>query len=97
MKYFKQAPRLKMELLKSLGEPYTMRIIDMEWCVYRDFGKYDVEISGGRVKQQPIHIFVWKKHPYYQIVEHHLSLTPEVKQIAELLNDIADRYENRLT
>ena len=35
----------KQELLNYLGKEYNAKNIDMEPCIYRDFGDYDIELS----------------------------------------------------
>lgn len=41
------ATRHMKELCDELGKEYSIKIIDGEWVIYRDFHNgYDVEISG---------------------------------------------------
>ena len=51
----------KQALLDYLGFGYRPRVIDFEECIYRDFGEYDVEISGGHRKGDRVIIYLWRK------------------------------------
>ena len=51
-----------------LGNDYIVKNIDLEPCIYRDFGSYDVEISGGYYTR-PFRIYVWQTKPYMRIME----------------------------
>ncbi|WP_187377779.1 hypothetical protein [Paenibacillus senegalimassiliensis] len=47
-------------VLEYLGEPYTVKVIDLEDCAYRRLNdKYDIEISGCNRKTKPFHVYVW--------------------------------------
>lgn len=88
------SPRQK-ELLAFLGEDYCRNVIDGEPVIYRDFGAYDVEISGGHRKNQPVSIYVWQKAEGMTIIERHTGLPQNHEQIKALLDDITSRYMNR--
>ena len=50
------------ELKKALGENYSIRTIDLEKCLYRDFGNgFNVEISGcSRAnRKRPTTLYLW--------------------------------------
>ena len=50
------------KLCKSLGKEYRIQYIDMERCIYRDFGNnFDVEISGTHTtsKRRTADIYLW--------------------------------------
>jgi hypothetical protein len=49
------------QTLEYLGPDYTMKVIDLEECAYRDLGEYDIEISGCRKKRY--RVYVWQKKP----------------------------------
>ena len=83
------------ELLAFLGEDYCRNVIDGEPVIYRDFDAYDVEISGGHRKNQPVSIYVWKKARGMTIAERHIGLRRKHEQIKALLDDITSRYMNR--
>lgn len=83
------------ELLAFLGENYRRNVIDGEPVIYRDFGAYDVEISGGHRKKQPVSIYVWQKAGGMTIVERHIGLRRKHEQIKALLDNITSRYMNR--
>ena len=83
------------ELLAFLGEDYCRNIIDDEPVIYRDFGAYDVEISGGHRKKQPVSVYVWQKAGGMTIVERHIRLRQNYDQIKALLDDITNRYMNK--
>jgi len=52
-----------------------------------------VEICGGRTIRAPFHIFVWQKKPHLEIVERFMDLPHDCKQVAVLLQQIAQRYD----
>lgn len=81
---------VKTRILKTLGDEWTVKIIDFELCVYRDLGDYDIEISGGSYGR-PVHIFVWEKHPL-GTVEQHMDLNPRTTDFKALCDDIVARY-----
>lgn len=83
------------KLLSRLGEDYTKNWIDGEPVIYRDFGAYDVEISGGHRHKQPISIYVWQKRRWPILVEQHLRQPQDFERIKLLLDDIAARYMNK--
>lgn len=53
------------ELKKALGENYSIRTIDLEKCLYRDFGNgFNVEISGcSRANRKCPAIFLIRERP----------------------------------
>lgn len=83
----------KKNLLRYLGKAYTSKVIDLEPCLYRNFGDHDVEISGGSYRR-PFHIYVWMTSPHLQIVERHMNQKQDFEAIKKLLDDIASRYQN---
>ena len=85
--------KAKQRLLKCLGDAYTKKVIDLEPCLYRNFGDFDVEISGG-YNRGPFHIYVWMTKPHLEIVERHMHLKQDFEAIKKLLDDIASRYQN---
>lgn len=87
------SPRQK-ELLAFLGKDYCWNVIDGEPVIYRDFGAYDVEISGGHRKNQSVSIYVWQKAGGMTIIERHTGLPQNHEQIKTLLDDITSRYMN---
>lgn len=48
-------------MLNELGQNYGIQTIDMEDCIYRDLGDYEIEISGCRKKNGPFSVFIWLK------------------------------------
>lgn len=88
------AGKNKKRLLDLLGNGWTMRVIDLEHCVYRDLGDHDIEISGGRTKRSRIHIYVWETFPNLRIVERYIDLPQDDAAIKALCDDIVRRYSN---
>ncbi|EYE89104.1 hypothetical protein Q428_04685 [Fervidicella metallireducens AeB] len=87
--------RGKQRLLNYLGEPYTVKEIDLENCVYLDLKNgYDVEISGGKTIKSKFDIYVWRTKGGYEIVEKHFDIKPDLEDIKALLDDIRARYSN---
>lgn len=58
-------------VLHELGADYHIRVVDKERVVYRDFGTFDVEISGLDTHLVGCTIYVWEKCPVLQIAEVH--------------------------
>lgn len=83
------------KLLSRLGKNYTKNWIDGEPVIYRDFGAYDVEISGGHRNNQPVSIYVWQKCRWPILVEQYLRQPQNFERIKQLLDDIAARYMNK--
>lgn len=50
-------------ILESLGTEYAIKNIDLEDCIYRDLGDFDIEISGCNKKNGPHAVYVWQKKP----------------------------------
>lgn len=87
----------QQKFLAQLGSDYTTKRIDTEECIYRNFGDFDVEVSGGRSPRRRISIFVWQTKPYKQIVEQYLRIPHDCSRINAMLEDISQRYINKKT
>ena len=59
------------DVLFELGAEYSVRVIDKECVVYRDFGAFDVEISGLDTHRAGCTVYVWAKTPALHIAEIH--------------------------
>lgn len=82
------------KLCETLEKPYTIRVMDFEQVVYRDFGNgYDVEISGlnNNRKKMDVNIYVWQYAPSLRTVEKfwHISSFDE---LADTLTKIETKY-----
>ena len=86
--------RCQALLLGKLGDLYRVNRIDGASCIYRDFGDHDVEICGGRTIRAPFHIFVWQKKPTLEIVERFMDQPHDCRQVAQLLQQIALKYDD---
>ncbi|MCD8501666.1 MAG: hypothetical protein LRY71_08320 [Bacillaceae bacterium] len=82
----------KQQLLNYLGQPYCIKQIDLEDCVYLDMGEYDIEISGGRTTYSKVDIYVWRTKDRLEIVERHQDLKYDLPSIKAILDDIRTRY-----
>ena len=83
------------DVLRELGARYCIRIMDNELVIYRDFGDYDVEVSGLEFPKASFKavIYLWNKRQGF------VDETFEVKSLPELeskLNEISSRYSNQL-
>jgi hypothetical protein len=90
-------PGLKA-LQKACGDKYEIKPIDLEWCLYRDFGNgYNVEISGMNTtrKNKKATIYLWygSEKPDCRIVRTFHDVTR--KEIPKLVDQLAE-YTNRL-
>ena len=76
-------------LLAMLGAPWAKRIIDLELCVYRDLGRYDIEVSchGSRT----IDVYVWQKAPL-RTVEKRYNL-PTVEAAYAACRELEAKYD----
>lgn len=70
------------DVLLELGAKYSIRVIDYERVIYRDFGSFDVEIS---VMRNDCVVYVWDKEPHLHIAEFY-----EVKSLYELKEKLAE-------
>lgn len=82
-------------LLEKLGDKYEAKTIDYERCIYREFGDYDVEVSGGHKSPARFRIYVWQRKPRLTIVEKYFDVPRNADRIVDLLTDIANRYEGK--
>lgn len=87
--------RSQQELLNHLGSNYTTRRIDLENCIYRDYGNYNVEVSGGHTKRSKFAVFVWQRKPHLEIVERYLDIPHDYGKVACLLADITARFSDK--
>lgn len=90
-----QKPTTHMiELCKELGTGFTIRVIDAEQVIYKDFGNFDVEISGANTtsKTKKVTIYVWNKTNGLSIIE----TIPDVSQhsIGDHIKEIEYKYKN---
>ena len=88
-------PKAKLLLLNRLRERqpgWHIKSVDLEKCVCRTIGPYEVEISGDGRNPHRFHIYVWKKDPVYRVIERHTTLDLRKTDIAALAADIAERY-----
>lgn len=91
-----------IDTCNNLGRKYSIRTIDGEPCVYRDFHNgYDVEVSGVNTrKNRRVNIYLWKGKT--QIVERFFDLPQSsIGDIVELLYKVygqeqAVQYESAL-
>ncbi len=80
--------RKYVEANKILGDKYKIVIIDLCWCLYKDFGNgYDVEINiEGTLKNiKEIQVFLWKQQPYQIVKTYYCDKIEEI-------NDIVDKF-----
>lgn len=84
--------KTKQALLDFLGEGYEAKIIDLEPCIYRDFGDYDLEISGGHRLKDSVTIYLWQKEDGVRIVK---TVTVENKKelVANALKTLIEDYQ----
>ena len=83
----------QQDLLDYLGKQYTVKRIDGLDCIYRDFGDYDVEISGGGGSLTKLHISGWATEGGDEIVHRFMDLPHSLPLMAELLQLIARLYD----
>ncbi|MBD8046786.1 MULTISPECIES: hypothetical protein [Clostridium] len=84
------------EILKTLGDPYEIKIIDMENVIYRNLnGTYDFEVSGldNQKKSFNATIYVWELKDRIHIVET-ISDIKSLDDLKSTLESITKKYLN---
>lgn len=105
MEYITIKPKLskaQKDLLAYLGPQYTTLVIDLELCLYRDFGEFDVEISGGhdRRRKSGFSLYVWDKRTALpsgfgaHIIEQHQCIGWDFAFIKTMLDQLAEKYKS---
>lgn len=84
----------KKYLLRELGAKWKLQVIDLELCVYRDLGNYDIEVSCvNGMKRSKINIYVWQKIDGLCIVERVMRVP--IMEAVPILKEIEQRYSDR--
>lgn len=96
MKIKPATPHIK-DLCKSLGDEYSVVIIDFEYVIYRDFGNgYEIEVSGANTssKNKPVTIFLWCTAPMR--VVGCISDVPQndIAECIDFMNIFSEYYKN---
>lgn len=78
------------ELKEALGENYTIRVIDLEECLYRDFGNgFNVEISGcsqaNHKRFATLYLWWGDKYSTCRIVKTVRNVERDAKEIGEIV------------
>lgn len=84
-------PKKLKETLNYLGPFYSMKIIDLEKCGYRNLGDgFDLEISGLSDKKKKLNcsVYLWKMDRGYIII-HHTHNISSLEKLQEILTDYA--------
>ncbi|WP_187138309.1 hypothetical protein [Clostridium merdae] len=79
-----------------LGEPYEIKVIDMENVIYRRLGDdYDLEVSGLDNNRKTIDadVYVWRKIPGAEIIEIYNSIHSLI-DLKDLLGSISLKHRN---
>ena len=79
-----------------LGEPYEIKVIDMENVIYRDLGEgHDIEVSGldNNHKSMDAIVYVWRKTPGAEIIEIYEGVH-SLLDLKDLLGFISLKYRN---
>lgn len=75
------------EFCAKLGEPYSIRVIDLENVIYRDLGNgYDFEISGldNQKKSFQATLFIWQTKPDLHMIEQVSNISSFENLVTEL-------------
>ena len=96
-KYLKQSKRDRYisELCEKCGKNYTLKTIDFERCIYKNFGNgYDMEISLASSRHERASIYIWHKELSggYRVVESHHDIPHN--ELPSILQVIERRYAN---
>lgn len=75
--------------VKMLGEPYTIKNIDGEDCIYRKLEQYEFEVSG--ISQKFFDLYVWTISPR-KVVGIYTGISSAT--IKDTLGYYAFRYQN---
>lgn len=71
IEYLEKGPsKRKRDLLKVLGSEYELKVIDLEWVIYRNFNNgFDIEVSGiDSYGSRKIFIFLWQTKKYVRVL-----------------------------
>lgn len=82
----------KQSLLQYLGKDYIAKNIDCEPCIYRDFGEYDIEISGGHKNSECVTIYLWEKKERVKVVEN-VTVENNNEKVAKVLKQLFMKYQ----
>ena len=81
-------------LLKELGTDYSIKTIDLEPCLYRDYGNgFDLEVSrAGRKRNKTVDMYLWhNKGARHIIVERRREVPKEdIHEVAEELRVLSE-------
>ena len=89
------------EMLRILGKDYCIKTIDMEKCLYRDFGNgFNVEISGTGKRYRTFTIYLWfgTKYPdciIAKTVKDVPKSANELNKVVESLRDYAQELRSQ--
>jgi hypothetical protein len=97
VKKIKPTPRQK-ELLALLGKDYSLKIIDLEPCIYRQINdRFDIEVSGTLRKRSKIYVYVWNIEDGTGYGAHLTEAIANISSNTELkdtLESIVAKYNN---
>ncbi|MBE6023456.1 MAG: hypothetical protein E7231_09515 [Cellulosilyticum sp.] len=71
------------EVAATLGNQYTLILIDDSWCIYRDLGNgYDIEINMSKTRKYPLNVtvYVWQIRDKLRVIEK----IDEIREIEDL-------------
>lgn len=79
--------------LDYMGVPYCIKTIDLEKCLYRDFGNgFDVEVSGlCSMRKNAVTVYIWQVGGGLQIVER-ISGIGSLAELKSVLDGLTKRY-----
>lgn len=84
------------KVLSMLSPGYDIRTIDGERCIYRNYGHYDIEVSGLDNRRREIrgYIFIWDKSNGLKVVKRIEYMN--IHTLVNLLNKIDSKGIDKL-
>ena len=85
------------EVATTLGNQYTLALIDNSWCLYRDLGNgYDVEVNLGKTRKHSLKatVYVWQVRDKLKVIDK-IDDISEIEDLEYILRCVVNRT-NRL-
>ena len=81
------------EVAATLGNQYTLTLIDDSWCLYRDLGNgYDVEINMGKTRKYALNVtvYVWQIRDKLKVIER-IDGIKEIEELKHILKCVVNK------
>ena len=85
--------KLIEDVATTLGNQYTLTLIDDTWCLYRDLGNgYDVEINMGKTRKYALNttVYVWQIRDKLKVIER-IDGIKEIEDLKGILMGVVNK------